>query len=330
MASFTRAGELWPALELVARRDTEGDTGVDGLLHGRVQGLVHATAERHVGDRGALVVLGDPVDARDDLLGGAGPLAVEDLDGDDLGLLGDTVLGTADGARDMRAVAVVVLGLVALVDGVEAVRWATAEVLVADVDAGVDDVGGDALTRGVRVVVLLVSLGVRLVDTVQAPRRRVVLGLVDVELLVLYDLVDGRVGGELPGLFRTQTGRREAVDGGAETPLDLAAVLGGQVTALGGTHRLLQHDDVAAVHGTLGLGSVNLAFGGRRRTRGDRGDRGDTGGGDRGGYCRDEPLLAGTLVSHCEDSPRSWCGGKALRNSPNRPKICVGLVRNPV
>src|SRR5262249_45524463 len=158
---------------LVARRDAEGDTGVDGLLHGRVEGLVGAAAQAHVGDGRALVMLGDPVDARDDLLGGAGALVVQDPHRDDLGLLGHAVLGSGDGARHVGAVAVAVVGVVVVVDGVEAGGDAALEVLVADADTGVDDVGGDALTRAVGVVVRVVALGLFLVDPVQAPGRRV-------------------------------------------------------------------------------------------------------------------------------------------------------------
>ena len=106
---------------LVARRDREGHAGGDGVPDGRVERgrwrRRRGSCWRRPGPR----VPGDPVDARDDLRGGAGALVVEDADGDDLGLLGDAVGGAGDGARDVGAVAVAVAGGVVVVDGVEAV-----------------------------------------------------------------------------------------------------------------------------------------------------------------------------------------------------------------
>lgn len=78
------------------------------------------------------MVLGHPVDARDDLLGGAGALVVEHAYADDVRLLRDTVRGTGEGARDVRAVAVPVVRLLVAVDRVEAVGGAALEVVVAD------------------------------------------------------------------------------------------------------------------------------------------------------------------------------------------------------
>jgi len=55
-----------------------------------------------------LRVGGDEVDACDDPRHGAGAAGVEDLDGEELGLLGDAIGGAADGAGDVGAVAVAV------------------------------------------------------------------------------------------------------------------------------------------------------------------------------------------------------------------------------
>src|SRR5690606_39585335 len=120
--------------------------GGDGVADGGVESAVGAAAEGHVGDgrldRGA----GHPVDAGDHLGGGAGAGVVQHPDGDDLRLLGDAVGAARDRAGHMGAVAVAVLGDVVVVDGVVAVGGATAEVVVRDAHAGVDDVRGDALT----------------------------------------------------------------------------------------------------------------------------------------------------------------------------------------
>ncbi len=203
-------------------------------------------------------MLRHPVDARDDLLGGAGPVVVEHTDGDDLGLLGHPVGGARDGPGDVRAVAVAVVGALVVVHRVEAVRGPAAEVLVADPYAGVDDVGRDAFAPRVGVRVLLVRRRLRLVDAVEAPRRGVVLGGVDGELLVLDDLAHGRVRGEALGVGLRKPRCGEAVDRGRVGAFQLATVLLGERLLV---RVLVEYDDVAAaqrsgcaepVHGSLG------------------------------------------------------------------------------
>lgn len=166
-------------LVLVAR----GDGEVQPRLHGGVDGEVErgglAAAEGHVGG-GALEPLaglalgvhpGGILDALEDVGHGPGAVGAEDLDGEEVGVLGDTVVGGGDGAGAVSAVAVAVDVLVVQRDGL-APGGAAAELLVVDVDARVDDVGVDAGT-GVVVVQVLVEVaeveGLAVGDTGEAP-----------------------------------------------------------------------------------------------------------------------------------------------------------------
>ena len=113
------------------------------------------------------MVHGDPVDARDHARPRAAAGAVEHADGDEVDALRDAVRGASDRAGDMGAVAVAVVGRAA-VDGVEAAHGSSAELVVAEQDAGVDHVGGDA--RAGRVI----AVGAReeqrsLIDPVETP-----------------------------------------------------------------------------------------------------------------------------------------------------------------
>src|SRR5207247_398573 len=99
--------------------------------------------QAHVGDGrfARPVVGGDPLDAGDDRRRRALAAAVEHADRDETHVLGHAVGGAADGARHVGAVTVAVARL-PTVDGVEPAHGATAELVVAQADAGVDDVGG--------------------------------------------------------------------------------------------------------------------------------------------------------------------------------------------
>lgn len=110
-----------------AKRGTHGDGKVETVLDGGVDGLVErgrlASAEGHVGD-GALVArvlalllelhlldrsVGRPGDTRNDVRHRARSASAKHLDGDNVGLLGNAVLGRRDRAGAVRAVAVQVL-----------------------------------------------------------------------------------------------------------------------------------------------------------------------------------------------------------------------------
>lgn len=127
----------------VAGGDDRDDVAGEGRVDGVVEGRREATTEGQVDDSvvlaaGADDVVHSPVIAVDDD-GGGGGRALEDLDGDDGGALGNTVGRASNGASNVSAVAVGVGGATA--DGVVAERGPTAELVVGGKDASVDDVG---------------------------------------------------------------------------------------------------------------------------------------------------------------------------------------------
>lgn len=116
----------------VTSSDGEEDTSGDGpggrvVDGGGERGTEGHVAEDTVGAALAGGVLGDEVDTSDDAGEGAGAGGVQDLDGEELGVLGDTVGGAANGASNVSAVAVAVS--VGGVDDVASPRSTAAEVL---------------------------------------------------------------------------------------------------------------------------------------------------------------------------------------------------------
>lgn len=127
----------------------------------------------------ALGVGGDPVDAGNDTGVGAGTVVSKDLDGNDGGLLCDSIGGAGNGSSDVGSVAVGV-GVAGSGDGVVAPDGAATKVVVGGQDTGVDDVGIDA--GACAAIIDVVGAGAGLVrDGAKTPRG------------------DGRLGGLLPG-----------------------------------------------------------------------------------------------------------------------------------
>ena len=122
-----------------------GDAGGDRVGDRVVDRGVDAAAEAHV-RHGRLdgSFAGDPVDAGDDLRGGAAAGVVEHPDADQLYSLRHAERGAADRTGDVGAVAVAVIGAAA-VDGIESARGPAAEVVVGEPDTGVDDVRAHAV-----------------------------------------------------------------------------------------------------------------------------------------------------------------------------------------
>jgi hypothetical protein len=111
----------------------EEDTSSDGVGGRAVDGGGVGGTERHVAEDtvGAALaggVLGDKVDTSDDAGEGARAGGVQDLDGEEPGVLGDTVGGAANGTSNVSAVAVAVG--VGGVDDVASPRGTAAEVLL--------------------------------------------------------------------------------------------------------------------------------------------------------------------------------------------------------
>lgn len=144
---------------VVTGSDGEVDTGVNGSIDYAVEGLGLATAKRHVRHRAlkalALALLGrfnllkmsvgSVLNALHYVGHGTRSVRPENLDGVDIGLLGDTVLLASNSAGAVGAVAIAINVIVASGDSL-APLGATLEVDVVDVGAGVDNVGIDTLT----------------------------------------------------------------------------------------------------------------------------------------------------------------------------------------
>jgi hypothetical protein len=144
---------------VVTGGNSEVDAGVDSSVDSLVEESRLATTETHVGSAtlealslallGLVdllnVRLGGELDTLDDIGHGARAVGAENLDGLDVGLLGNTVLLASDGTRAVSAVAVAVLVLITRGDGL-APRGAALEVDVVNVGSGVNNVDINAFT----------------------------------------------------------------------------------------------------------------------------------------------------------------------------------------
>ena len=153
---------------IVTGGNGEVDTGVDGSVNSLVEQRRLAATQAHVGSRAlealSLALLGDAdllgvrlggvLDTLDNVGHGAGAVGAEDLDGLDVGLLGDTVLLAGNSTRAVCSVSVAVLIEITIGDSL-APRRTTLEVDVVDVGTGVNDVDVNTLATvfGVEVLV---------------------------------------------------------------------------------------------------------------------------------------------------------------------------------
>ncbi len=162
---------------VVPSGDRVGDARPDRVVDRLVERAIRRSTEAHVGHRWLHRVGGDPVNARDHLRVAPAAGAAEDTHRHQRDGLGDPVGRAADDPGDMGGVpALVGAGRHARSpDLVDPDGRAAAEVAVTHEDAGVDDVRVHA--RAVACVrVPAVERQVSLVDPVEAPRRRGVLG----------------------------------------------------------------------------------------------------------------------------------------------------------
>ena len=151
---------------LVASSNDGDDAGLKHGLDGAVERRGEAAAQGHVHDGLAadallLDVLNDPLHAVNDTTVAAVAIGVEDLDSDNLGVLGDSKGGARDGAGDVATVAVLIgvldrsahkkdirvgpLVTYNVVDKVGAPGGTVAKLRVGGQDARVEDVGGNTL-----------------------------------------------------------------------------------------------------------------------------------------------------------------------------------------
>jgi hypothetical protein len=121
---------------------------------------------------------GSELDTLDDVGHGSGAVRSKDLDGVDMGLLGNTVLLAGDGTGAMSSVTVAILISIASGDGLTPLGSAL-EVDVVGVGTGINDIGIDTLTTILGVEVLVEGTEVQRLsvrNTSKTPRG-VLLGL---------------------------------------------------------------------------------------------------------------------------------------------------------
>lgn len=178
-------GSSWGVAARIGVVISGGDSKVDASFNSSVNGLVKdgglSTTERHVGSAAletllallglGLMSLSGKFDTLDDIGHGAGAVGAEDLDSNDVCLLGDTILLASDGARAVGAVSISILVLVAVGDG-GAPGGTALEINVLNVGAGIDDIDVDTFTT-ISVVEVLVEgaegEAVTVRDTGEAP-----------------------------------------------------------------------------------------------------------------------------------------------------------------
>jgi hypothetical protein len=205
-------------------------------------------------------VVGHPLDTVDDIGEVALAPAVQHPDRDEPDLLRHAVCGAADRAGHVGAVAAAVIGVRVVGDEVVAVDGPAAELLVNDLDTGVDDVGVHRVSVGHRRVRLRQAAR-PLVDPVESPDR-VGLRRGDPHDAVLLDDAHGRVGRQPAGVRGTQPDGQCGVAPVLHLPGD-EALRGRAEAARAGA----EDDDVPAGHRAGGVGTNHDTLGGTRAPR---------------------------------------------------------------
>lgn len=176
---------------VVTGGDNDRDVGTEKAANGIVQGAGGTTTKRHVDDGLlALVDADDPVKSSDDSRGGTRTLTVEDLDTDEVDLLGNTVGVSSDGTGDVGTVTVLV-GVGRALDEVVAHLGTAAKVDMGGVDTSINNVGGHTSSGRVGILVRG-TLGdtTALGDTGETPGGGRLLGADDGDDRVLLDIID--------------------------------------------------------------------------------------------------------------------------------------------
>lgn len=190
----------------VTSGNSEGDAGSDGSLDGFVDSIGDRAAQRHVSD-GRLAAgdggVGDPFNAANDAGVGTRAIAVQDLNGNDGDLLGNTIGRTTDGTSDVSAVAVAII-VVAITSEVDAPDGTAGELGVSGQDTSVDDISINASSVAV-VDIAAVQVQFALRNTIETPDG-VGLGVASANLshvgvLVLLDIANVRVSGLGQGIL---------------------------------------------------------------------------------------------------------------------------------
>ena len=153
---------------VITSSNGEVETSVNAGVDGNFQNPGLSTTETHVGNTAlealSLALLGSigllnvrlngPLDTLDDIRHGTRARRSEDLDGIDVGLLGDTVLLTSDGSGAVGSVSIAISVLIVGRDSLSPAGTAL-EVNMVNVDTSVNSVGINSLTTisGIQVLV---------------------------------------------------------------------------------------------------------------------------------------------------------------------------------
>lgn len=208
---------------IVTGSNNDWDVGLVQAGGSVVQSTGGATAQGHV-DHSALTLVDrdDPVQGSNNARGRTAAIASQDLDTNQLDLLGNSVAGTTNGTGDVSTVAVLV-SVGGTLDKVGAHLGTATKVSVSSVDTSVNDVGSDASTGSIGVLVRGLGVGqsTALADTAKTPGgRRGLSGLNrdDGVLLNVGNLVQGQeLGDGSTGACDSETGdgAEALVDSGA-------------------------------------------------------------------------------------------------------------------
>lgn len=188
-----RGGE-GSVLVLVTGGNNGNDTGSLDTVDGGVDGLGERAAERHVHDGLATEttaggITGNKVHTGNHARVGTGTVSTEDLDSNELGLLGDTKLPASNGASNVGAVAVEIRLIFASDEG-GAESGPPLQVLVGGTDTSVHNVSSDALSsRTVKEITIL--SGTVMAEAGQAGRgARLKLADIELDDGILLDVAD--------------------------------------------------------------------------------------------------------------------------------------------
>jgi len=287
----TSRGEVASVTVVVSTSNGVVDTGSNGGSNSGISSGGNTSTKGHVGNRGAATggsAVGSPLNTLNDTGPGSRTTAAEHLDGDEGGLLGNTVVEATGGGGNVGSVSVAVrVGLTR--DGVDTEDGTALEVLVGQEDTGVDDVGVDASAGR-----LPVSVGVvveeevaELVNSAETPGCGIGLDLLFVflegaALVVLNDgdnvvglnPLDERIGQKLADGVLVELGGVTGEDGGPSVDdlllhaTNTAGGLGKEVrdvgVTLGNAHIPLENDHVLVRNNEIGVGDLDERSGEHR------------------------------------------------------------------
>ena len=208
---------------------------------------------------GSDVIRGHPIDAGDHTRRRARAAAAEDADCEQPDGLGDTIGRSADRSGDMRAVAVAVVRVLSVADGIEADEGAAAKLRMRPSHAGVDDVRVHP-GAGRRIRIDRIEREIALADAIEPPGR-VVLRDHGLDHRIFLDEGDARIVAHAERLLFGHH-RREAVERVIEPMRHGARPLGHDVGDFHGVRRhiapasrriAVEDDDVMILNRAIAL-----------------------------------------------------------------------------